>query len=515
MVLSHEDGYIHSYEKKLFEKNRTYWDAVPNIKDGKKWIYAYHALPLEFDMALLEDVAAKGLQNKESLPIASVSYGSCPSCDGLDSSFGIDDIQHLNGKRYVNLRSRIRTYIEAKFASLRTYKKGKRLFALHYRGISCGDEIHDTIIREASFDERNGRSFGCFDVGREEYFRYIREAMSVIDWSFALFEKKRPAYVISTECIYTKGLFGSVAAFLGAKLITTSLETADILLENSRGKMELMTEKLQRKIENHLDRNPALKPETDNLFVLRTESNAQSRLLEQLGISNGKKNVFIMLHCLGDLPRGNRQYIYNGYAEWFLDTLRIIRTIKNVNWIVKEHPMASFFRQDKYVKSVFEKNRTENMYWCDKSVSGMDIKEIADCVVTCSGEVGLEYWAYGIPTITTSGAYFCGWGISYCMKSLEDYEAVLRNIEQLEPPPRESSLQAERYLAAARDMRKTEDELANLFMHERRKVLDGFMNQRGSRDGCRYELCKGYVEFLREKGIQSSSIYQLKTIYEL
>lgn len=514
MSLYFEEGYIHSYEKKLYEANRKYWDAVPNTMDGEKWIYVYHSLPIEFDMCLLEDLAAKGLQNKVSLPIISVTYGKSPTIDEMDASFGIQEIHHLIHRAPVDLLSRLRTFAAAKFASRYSYKKEKRLFAIRYRGVPCGDEIHDTIIRKNSI-RTEGQQFECFDISQKEYFQYVWQAFSTIDRSISLFKRRKPAYVISTECIYIKGLFGRVASLFGARRWTTSLETADIIAQSPPGTYMLHSEILRRKIEVHMEKNPLLEPETDNLFVMKTESGTRNDLLKRLGILNDKKNVFIMLHCLTDLPRGNRQHIYGGYNEWFLDTLRMIRDIKNVNWIIKDHPMSSYFAQDHYVKSVFEKYKTEAMFWCDKSVSGMEIKEIADCVVTCAGEVALEYWAYGIPTITTAEGYFCGWGISYCMRSREEYEAALRNLDRLEPPSPQSSLQAKRYLSAIQDMGSTEDALASLFVNERRKIIAAYKRANYSTDMWRYGLCKGYIDLLKGKGVRSSSIYQLEKLYEM
>ena len=195
--------------------------------------------------------------------------------------------------------------------------------------------------------------------------------------------------------------------------------------------------------------------------------------------------------------------------------MQIVRKIKDVNWIVKEHPQAAFYGQDDYVKKVFSEFQSENMYWCSKEISGMNIKDVADCVVTCAGDVGIEFWSYGIPTITVSEAYYCPWNISYNMKSRAEYEETLKHIDMVAKPSVESAELAQKYLMMMKQMAKGDgNPLSSLFV--------GISGQRlvCLKDGDigtapLYRFCKQY-RFLLEKGyIEENTIYQLKNVFNV
>ena len=239
-------------------------------------------------------------------------------------------------------------------------------------------------------------------------------------------------------------------------------------------------------------------------------------LLAALGIRNTRQNVFIMLHCLSDVPRRNcRHTCYKDYNEWFIDTLRIVKEIKDVNWIVKDHPLAFFHGQESYVKKIFAEHQSENIYWCDKQISGMNIKDIADCVITCAGDVGIEFWSYGIPTITVSEAYYCRWNISHHMKSRSEYEKTLRNIGAIAKPSAESAQLAQKCLIAMKQMVEWDNDslgglFAEIFGQRSRCLKDGDIGIAPL-----YRFCKGYSSALEEGHVKESAIYRLKNVLDI
>lgn len=522
MKIFHENGYIRSCEKHLIEENKKYWENKTNITDDSQWIYVFHSVGETFEVCVREDIIAKGLQAQTKLPIVAISCeNKMKANDELDRSFGIQHVFTVNVEKFTNLFSRIRTRLHAWYFSISTYNKKEKLFQIKYRGITCGEAIHDTILRNAPFNPKCSSTFNfdCFDVNRSIYFEYIRYALSMIDQTKKLFRRRKPAYVVTAERIYTPGLFMEIASAEGAEVLLAHMIFTNIV---ERIAPKKLTQEFKyadlwaNLIESYLKRENLKKENMQNYFVDKTRKVDKLNLLAALGITNTRKNVFILPHCFSDDVRKScRHTFYNDYNEWFVDTLRIVKEIKNVNWIVKDHPHAAFHRQDDYVKKIFAEYQSENLYWCSKEISGMNIKDVADCVITCSGDAGIEFWSYGIPTITVSGAYYCLSGISYNMKSRSEYEETLRHIDVLEKPSVESVKLAQKYLMTVKQMMHCSEEplgrlLEEIYGQRMECLKDGDIGTAPL-----FSFCKWYRSILEKGYIEESAIYQLKNVFDV
>lgn len=139
-----------------------------------------------------------------------------------------------------------------------------------------------------------------------------------------------------------------------------------------------------------------------------------------------------MLHLFNDSPREQvYKPIYRDFYIWFVETLKIISDIKEVNWIIKDHPYSKRYGQSKEVEKLVKKYSKKNIKLIS-SFDGFDIiKDLSDYVVTVSGTVCLESTRYGIQCIT-AGIPFRG----YCpgiitTKSKKEYKNILENITSI------------------------------------------------------------------------------------
>lgn len=511
----HKISCIKSYEKHMIEANKKYWAGAPQATQGSRWIYVHHRLVSEANFIVYEDIVTKGLQEQEQYPVIAVSVADSELAREIDDSFQIKEHHILGLERKRTWVNSARTCVVAWYYALLTYGKKEKLFRAKYRGVAWGDEMHDTIVYENGI-KTHGEQQDCFDIDRKTYFRYVKNALSLIDQSYALLKRKRPAYVIRSMEFQLDELFENVAKRMGAEVICCGgLGTTNIQIPSDR--KPLISQQVKQQIENYMEHHVREDAESENLFVYQTNDTDDHKgdLAKQLGLDPGKKNVFIMPHILTDVPRENYEHVvYHEFNEWLLETLKIIREIPNVNWIVKDHPLSPLYEQSGYVRAVFEKNKTENMYWCEKDTNPMRIKEIAHCVVTCAGDVGLEYWAYGIPTITTSKGYYSEWGISYQMKTKKEYEETLRHIDQIQPPSKETCEKARRCLTAFKHICETEDELVHVFQDTFREL--GKSYKKGSVDElCYFNFCRRYMDFIKKNKVEDSCIFQLKNLLKL
>lgn len=509
-----QNKYICSYEKRLIEENKKYWrNSTPkNLKS--KCIYAFHTYSNEWELNILENLVAKGLQEKERRPVIAITYRNYrKAIDEMDRSFEIRPLDFGLEKKD-NVIKRIYRFFVAKYFSFVTYGKKEKLFQVKYREIECGDVIHDEIIRWCK-----GAYFDCFDISRKQYFEYFEYALRVIDKAYAIFKKNKPEYFILNELCYIPGLVASVAGIFGAKVLRVEPLHGDMIGVCSPGKILYKEVKIADLIRGVIECQDSEKMQTEkieNRFVIETDKQDSSDLYKELGLDIKKKNIFIMAHALNDTPRcACIQTIYDNYNEWFLDTLQTIKNIDTVNWIIKDHPLSDFYVQGKYIRKVFEKNKTDNMYWCDKKVSGLEIKRYADCIITCVGDVGIEYWSYGIPTITTAKAYYCDWGISYNMKSREEYHDMLKHVIEINKPGIDSIERAEKLLTVYKNLTNNLDEFADLFVKTRKKEIKVF--RKGDKESRRLHsrFSELYIKLLKEKNIKSSTFFLLENLFEV
>lgn len=513
----------------LIEANKNYWQSSPSITEGSSWIYVLHTLTTAVLPCVHEDIVAKGLQEKEKLPIVSVVSGKTNEfLDKLDESFGIEQRFHSSYHEFDSDAEKQKVEQLAEELSSATYGDKEKLLGLTYRGIACGDVIYDDILRRGKTGKR-GEVFDCFDISRERYFVFIRNALTVIDKAYKMFEERQPRYLVTAEYVYTKGLYASVALALGAKILFAPIEDSDIVVQMESKHLSLQDFKIsdisKNKGVNYLQQYKQQGTVTDDFFVYKPSIEVTNLMLP-LHEESERKKVFILPHALCDAPRqGCRHNIYHDYNEWLLDTIRIVKEVPDVDWIIKDHPWSKIYGQCDYIQSVFEKSKAPNLYLCGKEYSGMKIKEVADCVLTCAGDAGIEYWAYGIPTITTADAYYCDWGISYQMRSLKEYENTLKHIKDIKPPLPESVKFAKKYIQAVKGWRMNEDSAGKLFTSFRKKEFDIFKSDgicfensdwRGSRlEETTCEFCEAYVQFLQTEDLKSSAIYNLDNIWKL
>lgn len=511
----------------LVEVNSKHWADSLNCKYDGGWIYVLHTTHHSFSTTVCEDVIAKGLQKREHLPIASVISGRKGELMDLtsrvDASFGAE---YRVQPSYYDYHNEDIEALSCRMAS-DTYGDPDGLIALTYRDIRFGDVLYDDLLRSGDHRKR-GEAYSCFDISRERYQSTVRKALATIDQAYEIFEQRKPSYLITTEAIYIKGLYAHVASLLGAKILIASTQYPDMIVQVSPGENPFSELRVADITRAQMERCVRDYQETDDnagdLFLAPSEK----KVLPQFSKGQvGEKTVFILPHTMGDVPReACRNNIYFDYAQWFSDTIRIIKGIPDVNWVVKDHPWADYYGQADYVKRVFDENKTENMYWIDKEYGGISIKDYADCVITCAGDAGIEYWAYGIPTISTAESHYSGLGISYQMRSIAEYEHTLKNIKILSKPSAESVKLAQKYLYAMKNWYKKDGALSELIYNSSeaegdiwRLTGDHFGAGNCEADNQQGEVildfCQEFVTFLQQDGVRKSHIYQLTNILNL
>jgi len=296
-----------------------------------------------------------------------------------------------------------------------------------------------------------------------------------------------PRYIISRGVQREPGLIDIMAIHFGATLISDywyygeSLPVVDPKddIKESYKLFNMQYKILNKVVLEELDDIPS-----EAEFIMSFGDNEQLKredILERLHINNGKKNVLILPHCISDSPRTTSSgRVYLDYNEWMIDTFEAISDLHNVNWIFKDHPMSKSYGQEEYLQALYEKWHSVNpdIYWMDNTISGDNVRKIADAVLTDSGDAGCEYVSFGIPTVSASDTYYVRFGIGYQAKTKKQYYHLLRNIHRLARPNEESVLLARKlmYLRRHKYGSKNADELILLCSKYDKLMLEQLKN---------------------------------------
>lgn len=487
-----------STRKKLFDENRRYWGEC-KYSEKRGYICIVHTLPWHLEWGMTLGIIAKGLQEKEKLPVVGFSIGnSFDSFEVGDESFGFTGLSYDIENDYVKNFDKDELLEEI---VNRCYGNKDAILALEYRGISCGDSFWEMLIACSPY-------LDCARVDKAIFIHTVKQVLTIVDLAYQMFEKYPPKYFMIDEPVRLAGLYSLVAAKMGAEIVASRMEVANypVILSGSSFTLQGMFVKEARLRVESATVNKEEAEKEQFVYELPDETNEMFSMK-----TNRNKNVFIMLHQFNDATReACEHYIYRDYLEWFLDTLNIIKNIRDVNWIIRDHPFGTGSLQRKVVKDIFEQYESDNIIWCEDSVNRESILECADVIITYCGDVGLEYWAKGKPTVTLANAYYADFGISYRMKNRKEYIETLYNIDKLEKPSKESIKDAHNMILRTANSLSREDELAFFLHNIHKKEVQGIKYERRNYDLYEYELIKGYLKLLYDNKLKKSECYLLK-----
>ena len=148
--------------------------------------------------------------------------------------------------------------------------------------------------------------------------------------------------------------------------------------------------------------------------------------------NKNKKLVLILPHVMNDGMFQSEWQLYNTPHEWFEETLKLIKDIKSVNWLIKTHPYE-VINTDLKTKNIFFKyiKDCEHVKLLDQNHSLKNYEDKIFCVLTCHGSAGYEYPSIGIPSITTADTRYEHVKCTQSIKSIKEYKYILNNISKI------------------------------------------------------------------------------------
>ena len=128
-----------------------------------------------------------------------------------------------------------------------------------------------------------------------------------------------------------------------------------------------------------------------------------------------------------------RRFLFLDNYTWTNYTLETIKKLKNINWIVKEHPQEFYYNCKINFSSLVKdlEKKYDHIRWYPKNLHGASLMKFTDVAITSHGTVGVEYPCFGIPIIVADKSSFTNWGFTLEPKNKIEYKNLLKRAHQI------------------------------------------------------------------------------------
>jgi len=321
---------------------------------------------------------------------------------------------------------------------------GRDLQKFRKDSIPIGMALYEDIIRTSKLSTiKSTRNITC-----------IKKVFHLLWMIFSLdkyLNKNTPKCAIIDDLAYHEAAVAALFYKKGAKVVNVSPASEELIDFDEKFRTIRRGEKANQKVRTmiNLGMAPDLS-EVDNYFERLFQGDAgkildrgafkgkkaykREEIIELYKLDPQKKVVVIMAHTFSDAVFNYGVLYFRDYYDWLEYTLKTVRAIKNVNWVLKPHPTRKAYHEDSdSIEKMYEKYKAENTRFLDDSISMESIKELADVIVTIGGNAGGEVACFGVPSIIVGTPYYKGFGYTIEPKNKQQYEEVLRKIDCIKP----------------------------------------------------------------------------------
>lgn len=148
---------------------------------------------------------------------------------------------------------------------------------------------------------------------------------------------------------------------------------------------------------------------------------------------HSKPIVCIFSHCFVDGNYSQGWRLFKDNLTWLKETLNIIKTIDNINWIIKTHPLEENYKTT--TTTATEVKNISKIYkhikLCDVKISNSSLAKNISAAVSSHGTAPLEYGSFGIPSIVAGNTKYSYLNFLNTAKTLNQYKWYLKNTNKL------------------------------------------------------------------------------------
>ena len=182
----------------------------------------------------------------------------------------------------------------------------------------------------------------------------------------------------------------------------------------------------------------------------------KNELIKKLKINKKKKTAVIFSHIFYDATFFFGSNLYFDYQEWLIETVKIAVENKNINWILKVHPvniwrskMDNAKLENLEVSAIRKKfgNIPENLKIIESNteINTLSFIEFIDYGITVRGTIGLELSSFGKVVVTAGSGRYDGNGFTLDPQSKKEYKQILMNLHKYKPLSKSKKEKAQKF----------------------------------------------------------------------
>lgn len=419
-------------------KNQTLWN---NTEDKKREYIYIGFFMVEKWIPWLERkiLYAKGLQEQTGAVPIILDWGHNDKLEKLYLSYGIHSIS-MKQEMFSNVAGCIYG-IWNSFKFLISGATGEKIINMKYHDVKVGHFIYDTIIRtnQDIYTIRDARNRTCLKKTWTTYW-FLHTLEKVC-------KKNPPIHYIFDDLVYDEGMIATYLRSKGCKISNFDLDNRRLLPEYTND-IIYWPDFYKDIMKHELDELSALQKDkfvqmADNMLTERFQAKngnirdskaaftgkkmaSKEELITYMKLDPNKKNVVFCCHTLSESAHRCSHQAYVDTYTWMEETMKYVRNKNNANWIIKVHPIAAKkYGEGGVLEELYNKYKSDNLYWYPDEFNSSLIGELADVVVTIYGHVGSEYSCMGIPVILSGNAEYAGFGYTIDAFTKEEYQKAL------------------------------------------------------------------------------------------
>lgn len=158
-----------------------------------------------------------------------------------------------------------------------------------------------------------------------------------------------------------------------------------------------------------------------------------SELRHKYQFDSAKPLWGVMAHINWDTVSDYSPMVYESFNQWMNDTIRVIKDIRDVQWVIKVHPAESWDNPESGVEFLIKKYFPDlpghvRVLPAEENINPLDFFNMVDGGVTVYGTSGLELALHGKPVILAGEAHYGRKGFTYDANSKEHYRELLSQV---------------------------------------------------------------------------------------
>lgn len=359
----------------------------------------------------------------------------------------------------VVLENDARPFCSEELEECRTVKQWK---ALHYMNMPVGQMALSTYCRyhATGFIEPSNESFRVFAA------EWIQDICRAYEAAAKLYRTHKIDRAVFTETFIEEyGGFYYAALASGIDVIKTSGTVRDNAIvvqrrsaQNERLHHAALTDPAWQIVKQLIDYDQ-IKSEVDRNFSdryggkwLRSQRNHKNTKIVSreegralLGLTGERKSVVVFSHILYDAMFHYGDELFQDYATWLIETVKVAIENPGVDWFIKLHPsnlwrgefqsmLGGKYEEEKIIaRHIGALPAHVHLVYADTPINPFGWYQIADYGISVRGTAGLEMACFGKPVITAGTGRYEGKGFTIDPRSVDEYRSILLALPALNP----------------------------------------------------------------------------------